>query len=217
MNDNLYAGSLALRLTATKSYVESVQEVQTPGCRGALNAWALFLGSNPGGGPEGDENTWKCSIGINRGLTGEPFVHGDRRNPKWKKLFLAVFDGNDEAVNDLSALCNLYVGSTRRESDVAQQKLSTGCEAVWKTGCKLRPRFVITLTNTTHNFFVSYLKSIPCGREIGNDKLPTIQFEWPDTDFSTFLVKSPRHPSWPMKQEWLMAFTAKVKELDHRA
>lgn len=217
MDKDLYSRDLSARLEAVRRLNGFQKSEKTPGFRGALNAWALFLGSNPGGGPVGDENTWVSRIGPD--LIGKPFINDGRRNASWCRLFRSVL--GEDAADALWAMGNLYFQPTKKESEVSVGQMDSGCARAWEIGQLYRPRFVITLTKRVHQVFSDYLcnkkkigQRFEKSEYFDDEEQRSVKFTWDGADFTSFLLKSPRHPSRPIKTEFLQQFSKKIKELD---
>src|SRR5258708_1218437 len=105
----LYCPNLQQRLDATREYLASAEpkyeRQHLEGCRGSVNAFAVFVGPSYGafngtgqkcaGGPNRPMSNWsKATIG--GGLGMEPFPDGpSQRQKRWAKLMLACVQSED--------------------------------------------------------------------------------------------------------------------------
>lgn len=184
------------------------------GCRGSANAAVVILGASPGAPGLGEQPIlrqptrphWNYPRAIGHGVGGDPIP---QKGNRWGKLLAAGFSGAvspeelPEALNRLTAIWNLDYVHEPRESDTLSKKktaFADGAADILALVRETAPRVVFTISGNVN----SVLWKAVCERALRTQRFglpiertqPTLV--WFDgVPFSTLLIQSIRHPSYP--------------------
>src|SRR5258708_6761837 len=209
MNNDLFSPNLERRLAATNAAIAAnldLERTWPAGCRGAPNAYVIFLGPSPGAPDKGNSQELgganrsmeRNSAKIGEGFGLYEFVDGKQRNWKWRRLFATIV-GDGEAYKKLTGVWNLDWGNFANEKLIAQSDLVAGSKMVLQLVSEAKPRVIITLTKSVADVFGCMVRQngfpysvIEPPDEIGR---PAYEVDFPGAGFRTLVFKTPRHPS----------------------
>lgn len=199
-----------MRLTATNRAIKEnlLADFAWPaGCRGAPNAYAVFVGPSPGAADK-DQN--HQTGGVDRPIGASPAKFGDgfgveefrdkkQRNWKWRRLFNCIV-GEGDAYRNLTGVWNLDWGTFADQRAVAHEHLHAGKQTVFDLIPKVKPRVLVMLTKGVAEIFRGYL-IVSNIRHSQFFTQPTLEYpiaysvNFPGVGFPTLVFKTPRHPS----------------------